>query len=147
MKHILIKCSNEIIRDNPDKVQQARNRPELSGWFVGQVMKATNGIFTEKEVKEVLAHRGIVTPEDSDGSLSEGNANVGDRIGRTRRPAHPMDTISGGPIGPSETSSPLSRPHGGSAGDIDGYCSCGRHRDNQCDKCLAMASRPHGGGK
>jgi hypothetical protein len=38
----------------------------------------------------------------SDGSLSEGNANVGDRIGRTRRPAHPMDTISGGPIGPSD---------------------------------------------
>lgn len=38
----------------------------------------------------------------SDGRLSRGNANVGDRIGRTRRPAHPKDTISGGPIGPSE---------------------------------------------
>ena len=38
----------------------------------------------------------------SDGRLSRGNANVGDRIGRTRRPAHPMDTISGGPIGPSD---------------------------------------------
>lgn len=62
MKHILVKCSNEIIRDNPDKVRQARERPELSGWFVGQVMKATNGIFTESEVREVLAHRGIITP-------------------------------------------------------------------------------------
>lgn len=40
--------------------------------------------------------------KNSDGGLSPGNANVGDRIGRNRRPAHPMDTISGGPIGPSD---------------------------------------------
>lgn len=40
--------------------------------------------------------------KNSDGGLSPGNANVGDRIGRTRRPAHPKDTISGGPTGPSE---------------------------------------------
>jgi len=39
--------------------------------------------------------------ETIDGRLVRGNANVGDRIGRTRRPAHPMDTISGGPTGPS----------------------------------------------
>jgi hypothetical protein len=38
----------------------------------------------------------------SDGRPSRGNANVGDRIGRTRRPAHPKGTIPGGPIGPSE---------------------------------------------
>lgn len=40
--------------------------------------------------------------KNSDGGLSPGNANVGDRIGRNRRPAHPMDTISGGSIGPSD---------------------------------------------
>lgn len=28
---------------NPDMVQQARAKPELRGWFVGQVMKAMNG--------------------------------------------------------------------------------------------------------
>jgi aspartyl-tRNA(Asn)/glutamyl-tRNA(Gln) amidotransferase subunit B len=59
LMHVLIKCSNEVIRDNPDKVQQARKRPELAGWFVGQVMKATNGIYSEAQVREVLSHRGI----------------------------------------------------------------------------------------
>ncbi len=34
---------DEIIRANPEKVEQAKAKPTLSGWFVGQVMKATGG--------------------------------------------------------------------------------------------------------
>ena len=59
LMHVLIRNTNDIIRDNPDKVQQARKRPELAGWFVGQVMKATNGIYSERDVREALANRGI----------------------------------------------------------------------------------------
>ena len=32
-----------VIAANPDKVEQARAKPSLAGWFVGQVMKATGG--------------------------------------------------------------------------------------------------------
>lgn len=34
---------DKIIAENPDKVAQAQAKPTLSGWFVGQVMKATGG--------------------------------------------------------------------------------------------------------
>ncbi len=32
-----------VIAANPDKVAQARDKPTMAGWFVGQVMKATGG--------------------------------------------------------------------------------------------------------
>jgi aspartyl-tRNA(Asn)/glutamyl-tRNA(Gln) amidotransferase subunit B len=32
-----------VIATNPDKAAQAREKPTLAGWFVGQVMKATGG--------------------------------------------------------------------------------------------------------
>ena len=32
-----------VIAANPDKVAQARAKPSMAGWFVGQVMKATGG--------------------------------------------------------------------------------------------------------
>jgi aspartyl-tRNA(Asn)/glutamyl-tRNA(Gln) amidotransferase subunit B len=34
---------DEIIAGNPDKAAQAKAKPTLAGWFVGQVMKATGG--------------------------------------------------------------------------------------------------------
>jgi aspartyl-tRNA(Asn)/glutamyl-tRNA(Gln) amidotransferase subunit B len=34
---------DDIIAGNPDKVAQAKAKPTLAGWFVGQVMKATAG--------------------------------------------------------------------------------------------------------
>ncbi|MBN9038527.1 MAG: Asp-tRNA(Asn)/Glu-tRNA(Gln) amidotransferase subunit GatB [Rhizobiales bacterium] len=37
------KAVDEIIAANPDKVEQAKAKPTLAGWFVGQVMKATGG--------------------------------------------------------------------------------------------------------
>ncbi len=32
-----------VIAANPDKAEQARSKPSMAGWFVGQVMKATGG--------------------------------------------------------------------------------------------------------
>jgi aspartyl-tRNA(Asn)/glutamyl-tRNA(Gln) amidotransferase subunit B len=37
------KAVDEIIAANPDKVEQAKLKPSMAGWFVGQVMKATGG--------------------------------------------------------------------------------------------------------
>ena len=37
------KAVDDIIAANPDKVAQAKAKPTLAGWFVGQVMKATGG--------------------------------------------------------------------------------------------------------
>ncbi|MBL8581893.1 MAG: Asp-tRNA(Asn)/Glu-tRNA(Gln) amidotransferase subunit GatB [Rhizobiaceae bacterium] len=37
------KAVADVIAANPDKAEQARAKPTLAGWFVGQVMKATGG--------------------------------------------------------------------------------------------------------
>jgi len=34
---------DEIIAANPDKEEQAKAKPAMLGWFVGQVMKASQG--------------------------------------------------------------------------------------------------------
>ncbi|MEO0362102.1 MAG: Asp-tRNA(Asn)/Glu-tRNA(Gln) amidotransferase subunit GatB, partial [Pseudomonadota bacterium] len=34
---------DEVLAANPDKVEQAKAKPSMAGWFVGQVMKATGG--------------------------------------------------------------------------------------------------------
>jgi aspartyl-tRNA(Asn)/glutamyl-tRNA(Gln) amidotransferase subunit B len=45
---------DEIIAKNPDKVQQAREKPTLLGWFVGQTMKATGGKANPAAVNTLL---------------------------------------------------------------------------------------------
>jgi aspartyl-tRNA(Asn)/glutamyl-tRNA(Gln) amidotransferase subunit B len=43
-----------ILAANPEKAEQARAKPALAGWFVGQVMKATGGKANPKAVNEIL---------------------------------------------------------------------------------------------
>src|SRR6266849_5787481 len=45
---------DDIIAKNPDKVEQARTKPALIGWFVGQVMKASGGKANPQAVNELL---------------------------------------------------------------------------------------------
>ncbi len=45
---------DEIVAANPDKVQQALEKPGLLGWFVGQVMKASQGKANPQAVNELL---------------------------------------------------------------------------------------------
>ncbi len=45
---------DEIAAANPDKVAQAKAKPALIGWFVGQVMKATGGKANPQAVNELL---------------------------------------------------------------------------------------------
>jgi aspartyl-tRNA(Asn)/glutamyl-tRNA(Gln) amidotransferase subunit B len=45
---------DEIITRNPDKVAQAKAKPAMVGWFVGQVMKASGGKANPNAVNEIL---------------------------------------------------------------------------------------------
>jgi aspartyl-tRNA(Asn)/glutamyl-tRNA(Gln) amidotransferase subunit B len=51
------KAIDEIIAANPDKVAQAKAKPTMLGWFVGQVMKATGGKANPQAVNELLKSR------------------------------------------------------------------------------------------
>jgi aspartyl-tRNA(Asn)/glutamyl-tRNA(Gln) amidotransferase subunit B len=48
------KVVDEIIAANPDKVTQAKARPQLVGWFVGQVMKSSGGKANPQAVNDLL---------------------------------------------------------------------------------------------
>ena len=48
---------DEIIAANPDKVAQAREKPSMAGWFVGQVMKATGGKANPKAVNQMVREK------------------------------------------------------------------------------------------
>src|SRR5713226_5058106 len=45
---------DDVIAKNPDKVEQAKTKPALIGWFVGQVMKASGGKANPQAVNELL---------------------------------------------------------------------------------------------
>jgi aspartyl-tRNA(Asn)/glutamyl-tRNA(Gln) amidotransferase subunit B len=51
------KAVDEIIAANPDKVEQAKAKPTLLGWFVGQVMKSTGGKANPQAVNELLRRK------------------------------------------------------------------------------------------
>jgi aspartyl-tRNA(Asn)/glutamyl-tRNA(Gln) amidotransferase subunit B len=48
------KVVDDIISANPDKVAQARAKPQLVGWFVGQVMKSSGGKANPQAVNDLL---------------------------------------------------------------------------------------------
>jgi aspartyl-tRNA(Asn)/glutamyl-tRNA(Gln) amidotransferase subunit B len=48
------KAVNDVIAANPDKADQAKAKPALAGWFVGQVMKATGGKASPQAVNELV---------------------------------------------------------------------------------------------
>ncbi len=48
------KVVDEIIAANPDKVAQVADKPSMVGWFVGQVMKASQGKANPQAVNEIL---------------------------------------------------------------------------------------------
>ncbi len=48
------KAVDDIIAANPDKVEQAKAKPTLLGWFVGQVMKTTGGKANPQAVNGIL---------------------------------------------------------------------------------------------
>jgi aspartyl-tRNA(Asn)/glutamyl-tRNA(Gln) amidotransferase subunit B len=51
------KVVDEIVAANPDKVAQAKAKPAMIGWFVGQVMKASGGKANPQAVNDLLKSR------------------------------------------------------------------------------------------
>ena len=45
---------DEVIAANSDKVEQAKEKPKMAGWFVGQVMKATGGKANPQAVNQLV---------------------------------------------------------------------------------------------
>lgn len=48
---------DDVIAQNPDKVAEVKEKPKLAGWFVGQVMKASQGKANPAAVNEILAKK------------------------------------------------------------------------------------------
>jgi aspartyl-tRNA(Asn)/glutamyl-tRNA(Gln) amidotransferase subunit B len=48
------KAVDDMIAANPDKAAQAREKPSMAGWFVGQVMKATGGKAAPQTVQDLV---------------------------------------------------------------------------------------------
>lgn len=48
------KAVDDVIAANPDKVEQAKLKPTLAGWFVGQVMKETGGKANPQAVNDLV---------------------------------------------------------------------------------------------
>jgi aspartyl-tRNA(Asn)/glutamyl-tRNA(Gln) amidotransferase subunit B len=48
------KVVNDIVAANPDKVAQAKAKPAMIGWFVGQVMKSSGGKANPQAVNDLL---------------------------------------------------------------------------------------------
>jgi aspartyl-tRNA(Asn)/glutamyl-tRNA(Gln) amidotransferase subunit B len=51
------KVVDDIIARNSDRVEQAKTKPALIGWFVGQVMKASGGKANPQAVNELLKRK------------------------------------------------------------------------------------------
>jgi aspartyl-tRNA(Asn)/glutamyl-tRNA(Gln) amidotransferase subunit B len=51
------KMVDDIIASNPDKAAQAKAKPALIGWFVGQVMRASGGRANPQGVNELLKRK------------------------------------------------------------------------------------------
>ena len=48
------KAVDAVIAANPEKAEQAKGKPGMLGWFVGQVMKATGGKANPQAVNDIL---------------------------------------------------------------------------------------------
>lgn len=48
---------DEIIANNPDQVEKVKAKPQLAGWFVGQVMKATGGKANPQAVQKLVREK------------------------------------------------------------------------------------------
>jgi aspartyl-tRNA(Asn)/glutamyl-tRNA(Gln) amidotransferase subunit B len=51
------KIVDEIVAANPDKAAQAKEKPALIGWFVGQVMKSSGGKANPQAVNDLLKRK------------------------------------------------------------------------------------------
>ena len=46
-----------VIAANPEKVEQAKAKPSLAGWFVGQVMKSMGGKANPQALNDLVKRK------------------------------------------------------------------------------------------
>jgi aspartyl-tRNA(Asn)/glutamyl-tRNA(Gln) amidotransferase subunit B len=51
------KIVDDIVKQNPDKAEQAKIKPAMLGWFVGQVMKSSGGKANPQAVNALLKEK------------------------------------------------------------------------------------------
>jgi aspartyl-tRNA(Asn)/glutamyl-tRNA(Gln) amidotransferase subunit B len=54
---VIDRAVDAVLTANPDKAEQAKSKPGMLGWFVGQVMKSTGGKANPQAVSDVLKRR------------------------------------------------------------------------------------------
>ena len=54
---VIDRAVDAVMASNPDKAEQAKAKPGMLGWFVGQVMKSTGGKANPQAVSDVLKRR------------------------------------------------------------------------------------------
>jgi aspartyl-tRNA(Asn)/glutamyl-tRNA(Gln) amidotransferase subunit B len=57
----------QLFEAEPDKLEQARAKPQLIGWFVGQAMRALKGSADPQRLCEIATSRMLVTGPDTNG--------------------------------------------------------------------------------
>ena len=48
---------DELVQQNPEKVEQAKAKPQILGWFVGQVMKRLGGKANPQLISDMLKEK------------------------------------------------------------------------------------------
>ena len=75
------KVVDEIIAANPDKVAQASAKPQLIGWFVGQVMKSSGGKANPQSVNDLLKSKlGHLTDARRDAIVAGASRAIASRL-------------------------------------------------------------------
>ena len=54
---VIEKAVDEVLAANPEKAAQAKEKPKLAGWFVGQVMQATAGKANPQAVNKLIREK------------------------------------------------------------------------------------------
>ncbi|MDD9841903.1 MAG: Asp-tRNA(Asn)/Glu-tRNA(Gln) amidotransferase subunit GatB [Alphaproteobacteria bacterium] len=54
---VIEKAVDEVLAANPEKAAQAKEKPKLAGWFVGQVMQATAGKANPQAVNQLIREK------------------------------------------------------------------------------------------
>ena len=54
---VIEKAVDDVLAANPEKAAQAKEKPKLAGWFVGQVMQATAGKANPQAVNQLIREK------------------------------------------------------------------------------------------
>ena len=54
---LIEKIVDDVVKENPAQVDKVKSNPKLIGWFVGQVMKKSQGKADPKIINQIVNHK------------------------------------------------------------------------------------------